>query len=284
MSNPSEKPQLSFASSDIERRLGIPAGRFTQPGAILPLLLAGMLGVGFYASLLPLEGQWLWETFNNRGVVPYLIVFATCWAIMILMIKWAKISLQRRALHLPILPDDPTFVLSVGNVNEVLERLHELVDDPRNFILTNRIHISLVNLRNMGRIGDVDEMLLSQAAGDESRAESSYTVLRGLVWAIPVLGFIGTVLGLSAAIGGFGGVLADSTEIETLRPALQVVTAGLATAFETTLQALVAAVGIHMLLTMVKRSEERMLDDFQDFCQRQIVARLRIHEPRERMF
>ena len=37
--------------------------------------------------------------------------------------------------------------------------------------------------------------------------ETSYSVINAFVWAIPVLGFIGTVLGLSQAIGQFGGVL-----------------------------------------------------------------------------
>jgi len=64
-----------------------------------------------------------------------------------------------------------------------------------------------------------------------------------------------------------------------LRPALQSVTGGLATAFETTLQALVAAMLIHLLMTFVKRTEESMLDRFADYCDRFIVARLRLDAP-----
>lgn len=37
--------------------------------------------------------------------------------------------------------------------------------------------------------------------------ETSYALVQGFVWAIPVLGFIGTVVGLSQAIGGFTAVL-----------------------------------------------------------------------------
>ena len=33
------------------------------------------------------------------------------------------------------------------------------------------------------------------------------TVLRGFIWAIPVLGFIGTVIGLTQAMGRFGAAL-----------------------------------------------------------------------------
>ncbi|MFM7368834.1 MAG: hypothetical protein ACKO2Z_13805, partial [Sphaerospermopsis kisseleviana] len=33
--------------------------------------------------------------------------------------------------------------------------------------------------------------------------ETSYSVARILVWAIPLLGFIGTVVGISGAVNGF---------------------------------------------------------------------------------
>ncbi len=271
-------PPLCFARMDIEKRMGFPAGRFTQPGPLLSLVLAGLLAVGFYAALIPLEGRWFWETFTQRGWVPYATVFFSAWALMILLIKALKIRLQRRARKLDIVPDDPDFFLSPSTVDRVLDRLHEQVDDPRHFMLANRLQLALANLRNMGRVGDVDDVLQSQAEADEGMVESSYTVVRGLIWAIPVLGFIGTVLGLTQAIGSFGDILAESTESEALRPALQSVTGGLATAFETTLQALVAAVFIHLLLTMIKRNEERMLDEFQDWCQRRVVTRLRLRD------
>jgi biopolymer transport protein ExbB/TolQ len=160
----------------------------------------------------------------------------------------------------------------------VLDRLHEVAEEPKHFLLFNRIQFALSNLRNMGRIGDVDEVLRSRAQNDESAVESSYTVVKGLIWAIPVLGFIGTVIGLSKAIGGFGSVLNEAGAMDQLRPALQSVTAGLATAFETTLQALIAALIIQMLMTFVKRGEERMLDDFITYCDRQIVGRLRLRD------
>jgi biopolymer transport protein ExbB/TolQ len=128
----------------------------------------------------------------------------------------------------------------------------------------------------MQRIGDVRDTLESQAEFDEALAESGYTFLRALIWAIPVLGFIGTVLGLSAAVGAFSAVLAAASEIDQIKPALREVTSGLAVAFETTLQGLLGALVVHLLMTSVKRSEERFLDDCREYTQRQIVGRLRL--------
>jgi biopolymer transport protein ExbB/TolQ len=277
------KRRLSFAHDDIERKLLMPAGRFTSAGPVLPIVLAIVATIGFYAALVPLHDTWFGQSFTQRGWVPYVTVLFSFWALMIALVKWRKVSLQMRALSLHVVPDDPSFIISTSTVQQVLDNLYEVVDDPRDFILFNRIHVALSNIRNMGQIGDVDNVLRSQADHDEAAMESSYTVVRGLIWAIPVLGFIGTVLGLSQAIAAFTNVLSTARDIEAVKGSLQSVTSGLATAFETTLQALVAALFIQLLITMLKRREEQMNDGFVDYCQRMIVGRLRITgpEPRE---
>jgi biopolymer transport protein ExbB/TolQ len=191
-------------------------------------------------------------------------------------VKWCKLRLQRRALRYHVMPEDPAFVLSAATVDPVLARVYSTVDDPRNFVLFNRIVVALSNLRNLGRVTDVDEILRSQAAQDESSVETSYSLVQGFVWAIPVLGFIGTVLGLSSAIGQFSGVLGGATDVEQISQSLKGVTAGLATAFETTLLALVAALVIQLLITVLRKGEEEFLDEAMDYGLRFVVGRLRI--------
>ncbi len=127
----------------------------------------------------------------------------------------------------------------------------------------------------MGQISDFEGVLRAQADADEDVMEGGYSLLRGVLWAIPVLGFIGTVQGLSSAIGGFGSVLSETTDIATLRPALQEVAGGLATAFETTLVALIAALCLQLLVTIVHRADQQLLDDCREYCQRELVSRLR---------
>jgi biopolymer transport protein ExbB/TolQ len=271
-------PVLSFDHSDIEKRLMFPPGQFTSPGPILAPLLAVFATVGFYALMSLIPGTLLGDMFTKRGVVPYVIVFLSAWSLAILLVKSMKLSLQKKALKLRFLPtDDPGFVINPASALNVLEKLYRSVDDPKHFLLTRRINLALANLRNMGRIGDVGEMLSVQADNDEALVDSSYTVLKGFIWAIPVLGFIGTVLGLSTALGAFGGVLSSADKVDQLRSALQDVTGGLSTAFETTLQGLVAALCIHLLMIGVQRREEQFLDGCKDYCQKYIVGRLRLH-------
>ena len=270
------QPRLSWTEQDVEQRLAFAGGKHTHVNNLLSAIVAGVLTTLFFVSLLPFAATRFAAMFMERGVVPYAIVFFSAWALAILFLKWRKLALQSKALKIEVVPTGQDFVLTPVTVEEVTDRIEEAVDDPRHFVLFNRIVIALSNLRNLGRVGDVDEILRSQAEHDESAMENSYSLLRGFIWAIPVLGFIGTVLGLSQAIGGFGGVLQSTTEINEIKPALQVVTGGLATAFETTLEGLVAALVIQLLLTFLKKSEQHFLDECAEYCIRHVVNKLRV--------
>ncbi|MSR60322.1 MAG: MotA/TolQ/ExbB proton channel family protein [Planctomycetaceae bacterium] len=214
--------------------------------------------------------------FTERGMIPYQIVFFCSWAVAILFLKRRKLALQQKALDYVVVPTEPDFVLSSATVAIVMDRMYSIVDDPKHFVLFNRIVIALSNLRNLGQVTEVDGILRSQAAQDESSMETTYALLGGFVWAIPVLGFIGTVVGLSSAISGFTGVLEGAAELNQIKGALQGVTKGLATAFETTLEALVGVLFIQLYLTYLKKSELHFLDQCTTYCAKNIVNKLRI--------
>lgn len=267
---------LPWSRMDFEQRLGFRGGRFTRTNSVLTFVMGLLITAVFYAALIPFHDSFIARSFTERGPTPYAIAFFSAWGLAILFVKSRKLPLQRRALTYDVVPPNHDFVLSSSTVDEIMHRIYATVDDPKHFILFNRIAIALSNLRNLGRVADVDDILRSQADQDESVLETSYALVQGFVWAIPVLGFIGTVLGLSEAIGSFGSVLGASSDVSELKPALQGVTAGLGTAFETTLQALVAALFIQLWLTGLRKGEEEFLDECSEYCIRNVVGRLRI--------
>lgn len=269
--------RFSWYRDDLEAKLGIRGAKFTKVNNLTWLIVAGIVTVGFYAALSPFPDQFVVQVFTQRGIFQYLEVFFSFWALLIVLMKWMKVRVQRKALDFKdLVPAEADFVLSPATVGQVLGKLRQECDDPARFLLFARIEQALSNLKNMGQVGDLDNVLQSQASNDEDVMESSYSLVKGLIWAIPVLGFIGTVQGLGQAIGAFGGVLTSATDIAALRPALQGVTSGLSTAFDTTYVALVAALGIQLLLVMMRKSEEEMMDECKNFCQRHLVGRLRL--------
>jgi biopolymer transport protein ExbB/TolQ len=270
------EPKLSWSRRDIEQRLAFRGARFTRTNTFLTGIMALILTVAFYAALLPIRENWFAQMFYDRGITQYPTVLFSFWSLSILLIKSRKLALQRKALQFSVVPTDHNFVLSTATVDTVMDNIYSTVDDPKHFLLFNRIVIALSNLRNLGRVSDLDDILRSQASHDESLMESSYTLISGFIWAIPVLGFIGTVLGLSSAVGGFGSVLQSTADLSQIKDALKGVTGGLATAFETTLVALVAALFIQILQTFLRKSEEEFLDACSEYSLHNVVNKLRI--------
>ncbi len=115
---------------------------------------------------------------------------------VIAVLKIQKIKLQRMALDLAVVPQHSDFALNESTARTVLERMHSLVDDTRHFILLNRIDRALSGLHNIGGVSDVSTILKGQADNDENQDAASYAIINAYVCALPVLRFVGTVLGL----------------------------------------------------------------------------------------
>ena len=91
------------------------------------------------------------------------------------------------------------------------------------------------------------------------RYEESYLLPRYISWAVPVLGFIGTVLGISLAADGIRRIIGSDTGLSGLSGDLSGAIAPLGIAFDTTLIALSLSVALTLFLSLVQRSEERAL-------------------------
>ena len=91
------------------------------------------------------------------------------------------------------------------------------------------------------------------------RYEESYLLPRYISWAVPILGFIGTVLGISLAADGIRRIIASDTGLSSLSSDLSGAIAPLGIAFDTTLIALSLSVVLTLFLSLVQRDEERIL-------------------------
>lgn len=268
---------LAWAKYDWEYRLGLTGGRFTSCNHALSLVFALLATVGVYSVAVPTASRfYVSDILVHRGPTQHAVVFLSFAAFWILLVKGNKLRLQKRALNVPILPTNLDFVLSPTTAEHVASEIHRQVDEPERFFLFGRILTALGNLKNLGRVGDVDEILRAQSDHQESVTDTSYSVLQGFIWAIPVLGFIGTVIGLSAAIGDFGKVLGASSDMSQITDSLREVTAGLRTAFDTTLLALVMALVIQLAATFQRKNEQEHLDACSDYCLRRVVNKLRM--------
>jgi len=308
-----DEPELSWSTQDIEQKIGFSGGRYTDTNAFFTFLVGLIMATLFFLVLEfaigdsgsgkqedPKEGEAAVEQakdaepdeiplpklfadkFINRGVGGYVmaagITLLFFWAVTILFIKGRKVSFQRKILALNLIPQDPNFFLNNATARDALLRIRGQVDDPKHFLLLNRIDVALSNLQNIGEISEVASLTNAQASIDEDQVSASYSLINGFNWAIPVLGFIGTVLGLGAAIGEFGQTIQLADDIAKLKDSLKDVTGGLSTAFDTTLLGLVASIVVQMLMTFRKRQEFLLLDECNEYCQTYVLAKLKLEK------
>jgi biopolymer transport protein ExbB/TolQ len=274
---------LAWSQGDIENRFGFKGGRYTSVNHAFAFLIGALLTGILYALMvfvfihLPVASKvatMFMRPSNQFAVIPATFFFFG--GLAILFLKGKKVQFQERALKLSAVPAEPEFVLTETTAATVLARIHSLVDQPRHFVLLNRLDRALSNFKNIGQVNDVSAILRAQAENDEDQVASSYTVVNGLVWAIPVLGFIGTVLGLSLAIGRFTQTLQAAGDLTLIRASLQGVTGGLATAFESTLVALTFTLILQLVITFQQKREMAFLDECNDYCHSHIVSKLRL--------
>ena len=272
---------LEWHKHDPEQRLGFRGGRYTAPNKILSLIGGGIISVGIFAIVIYLlKGYALVPRVTSilldRGPTQYVAVLFFFWVLVMLWFKVKKLEFQKRAFQLPIMPNDASFSLNPETAHQVLDQLHEMVDNPSHFTVFNRVERAISNLDNIGHSADVTAILKVQADNDESQVAASYGLINGLVWAIPVVGFIGTVLGLGQAIGAFGVTLQKEGDYEGIKESLTAVTGGLSTAFDTTLLALILALILHLLISLVQSRESDWLDACNEYCSKNIAGRLRL--------
>lgn len=271
---------IDWHIGDLEQRFGFKGGKYTDVNSWFVLLLTFVLTAVFFIGLcylpLSIRSTKAIAMILERGWTPYAMVVLFVLALMILFVKWRKLAFQKKAFGVELIPSGDNFALTPQTALEVIAVLNESVDDPKRFVLFNRIERALLNLKNVGNVSDVSEMLRSQAENDESHMDSSYGILSGIIWVIPILGFIGTVIGLSGAIGGFGAVLSADTTVSSLRESLSPVTGSLGIAFDTTFVALLLAMVIQMLMTLLRKQEESFLDACRDYAHVNVISRLRM--------
>lgn len=194
------------------------------------------------------------------------------WAMTICFLKMKKLKHQKAAMLLDVLPMEIGKEINAMNVSLFIDHIYKLPFNLRDSLMVNRIRKALEFFEVRQNVGHVAAMMTSQSAIDGSRIMGSYILLRAFLWAIPLLGFIGTVVGLSHAISGmsFGAV----EDVGAIMGSINNVTSGLGTAFDATLLGLVFAVLLNFPLNSLSKHEDEALNDIDAFCNEVLLPRL----------
>jgi len=137
-----------------------------------------------------------------------------------------------------------------------------------------------ISFRRLGEIlsayiRDEEVVRLNQELSrrDVEQIEGGYLVLNALKQLIPVLGFLGTVVGLSLGMAKFPELSETAGNFESLRTILKDLAASLSVSFDTTLLALGYTVIIVLLISFLRREEEQFVVEVDDKA-RHLITKL----------
>jgi flagellar motor component MotA len=194
------------------------------------------------------------------------------WAIVILVMKFMKLRHQKAAMLLDILPYKLGNEINAENVGSFIDHLYKLPSNLRDSMMVNRIRKSLEIFEIKQNSGDVVHLMSAQSDIDAGRIAQSFAGVKAFLWAIPILGFIGTVLGLSHALLSLS--FDNLEDVKAIIGVLKGVISGLGTAFDATLVGLVFAMLVNFPMNAMIKMEDDNLNNIDSFCNEVLVPRL----------
>jgi biopolymer transport protein ExbB/TolQ len=240
------------------------------------LLIGVVLSGLFFASMIPFLSSdqtksGIGDLFLDRGWVNYAEVFFFVWGMVILAMKWRKTKRQRLAMLLDIVPSKLGSEINSQTVGGFIDHIYKLPNRLRDSLMVNRIRKGMELFEKRNSNSEVATFLSSQSDIDANRISGSYTLLKVFLWAIPILGFIGTVQGLSVAVSSLS---AGSTDPEALKASINNLTGGLGVAFDTTLLGLILSMIMSFPMAVMQKEEDETLTEIDAFCTEKLLPKL----------
>lgn len=140
--------------------------------------------------------------------------------------------------------------LAVDHGQEMLD----LPDRLHSHYLWERLVNAVHSIYRTGSTANVEEELKYLSDIDQERQQQRYSLVRILIWATPMLGFLGTVLGISQALGGIA--IGPDNDFQQMMDGLR---GSLYIAFDTTALALTLSMLMMFAQFLVERFESQLL-------------------------
>ncbi len=225
-----------------------------------PVLWGAALTAGFYAAIphLPWQRE-LIQRYCTGHILAYVETTLFLLGVTVLCLKMLTLGSQKRALKQSILESSPQESEDSSQfATRILMLLQELPGRIQRSYIMVRLGQVCRNIRELGttkNLYDHQQYLADVAA---ERLHESYSFVRTITWAVPILGFLGTVMGITIAIA--------NVQPEQLKDSMDEVTGGLGIAFDTTTLALGLTLVLVFLSHWIEKAEQKILHQVDEFA------------------
>jgi len=179
-------------------------------------------------------------------------IILAIWALGLAVMKTFALGRHRRQLDAGLLRVPTGFRILPGDVREYSHKLEALPAGERDLIPARTIRRALKRFGETANVQDAATTVHDYCESEAARLDSELAMIRFCVWAIPAIGFVGTVRGIGHALAGAQLALRGDTSA---------VTGGLGVSFNSTFVALVLSIVIMYVIHELQLRQERLVLD-----------------------
>ena len=188
------------------------------------------------------------------------------WAISLMIYKARHNMMERHVLQMNLVSTlDETSILP-QDTREYSRPIQALDQEYQGLLISRALMTALHRFRSTQNIQDVSNAIQSVCEAEAERLESELSMIRYIAWAIPSIGFLGTVRGIGQALGQAHQAVGGE---------ITIVTQSLGVAFNSTFVALLISILIMFLLHQLQLAQERLTQEVQSYCDEKLVSHLK---------
>lgn len=187
------------------------------------------------------------------------------WALAIMVYKAMLTIRHRSLLQLDLIPLAEGMRILPEDTNDISRQIQALPPDQRRALLPRVLLAALQRFSSTRNIQDVANSTSAYCTSEGDRLDAELSMIRYVLWAIPSIGFLGTVRGISLALGyAHRAVEGDIFDV----------TKSLGTAFNSTLIALLISLVLMFFLHQLQLLQERYVLDTETYCEEKLISHL----------
>jgi len=188
------------------------------------------------------------------------------WALAIMGYKAVKLSTERRLLEVDLVPVAEGMRILPEDTREFARQVQALPEDRQKMLLPRALLNALRRFTSTHSIQDVAASTHTICESEAERLESELSMIRYISWAIPSIGFIGTVRGIGEALAQ-----AD----KAVQGDIAGVTQSLGVAFNSTFIALLISIFLMFLVHQLQLVQERLVFDSENYVDEKVIRHLK---------
>lgn len=182
-----------------------------------------------------------------------------------LLFRWREASSEESELGKEYLPPEDDIILSGEDLGQLYQKLRAA---PQHRFLPRLLERTVAQYQGNKSVAHAHTLLDSCLDLYLHELDLGYHIIRYIVWLIPTIGFIGSVMGIGAALSVAGSTKPDDPAL------LANTTSAMSIAFNGTFIALLLSAVLVYLMHLAQQKEEKALNNSAQYCLDKLINRL----------